>query len=155
MGTRAIISINGFATIATHRDGFPLGMGQELLLCKTMEEVLKVAEKHTIDCVAKLWLEEQKKKRTKHLAAKHKLTQAEIRQGKRRGCVMSAEDWLPDDISSYGDFAEWEYNFEKDHWRVRALRGEWPKSRETAGGFDPLEWVIKKQKEEQKEGSQE
>lgn len=60
MGTRAIISINGFAVIATHWDGYPLALGQDLLPCTTMEEVLKVADGHLIDSVATLWLEEQK-----------------------------------------------------------------------------------------------
>ena len=47
--TRALISINGKAMLATHWDGYPFSLVTELLHCdKTMGAVNKVVKRHTI-----------------------------------------------------------------------------------------------------------
>lgn len=45
MGTRAMISFDGKPTIATHWDGDPDCMGQHLLACRDMVEILAVANR--------------------------------------------------------------------------------------------------------------
>ena len=52
MGTRALISINGKVLIATHWDGYPSSLGRELLQCETLEQIIEVARRHTIDSAA-------------------------------------------------------------------------------------------------------
>lgn len=51
MGTRAMISFDGKPTIATHWGGDPDCLGQHLLACRDMTEILAVANKHVVDAI--------------------------------------------------------------------------------------------------------
>ena len=87
MGTRAIITIEGKPVIATHWDGYPDSLGEDLkeMPDLTIESILKVAEKHSVDFMEKSIGEKVMLDRIKALAKKHNLSIAEIKAGKRRG----------------------------------------------------------------------
>ena len=137
IGTRALICINGKPLLATHWDGYPSCLGLELLNCDK-RAIVKVAKEHTIDAADIAILEELNRDRVKTLAKKHRLTQAEIRAGKRRGCVICAEDYEIGSIDSYGDWAEYQYDVRGQEVYFRALSGFYPKSIDNAGPFKQL-----------------
>ena len=68
IGTRALISINGKPVLATHWDGYPSSLGKELLDCgNSIEGILKIAQKHTIDPANFSVREELNRKRVRDL----------------------------------------------------------------------------------------
>ena len=145
IGTRAIISINGKPMLATHWDGYPESLGTELLQChKSVASIIRVAERHTIDAADSSVRDKLNSKRIKELSEKHHLTEDEIREGKRRGNVITAEDYEISDIKKYGDWAEFQYDILGEKVFFRPLTGEFPESIEYALAFKQLtpEMVI-------------
>lgn len=109
MGTRALMSIKGKPMIATHWDGYPSALGSGLLQCdKTLGAVIRVAERHTIDGVDSSIREFLYRKRVKELSEKHRLSEKEIRNGKRRGPLITADDYEICDLNHYQDWAEYQ-----------------------------------------------
>ncbi len=146
IGTRALISVAGKPFLTTHWDGYPSCLGLELLNCdKTEPGIVEVAKDHTIDAAEITILVKLNRDRIKKLAKKHRLAQAEIKAGKRRGCVICAEDYEICSIGNYGDWAEYQYDVRGQKIYFRALSGFYPKSIDNAGLFKQLtESVAKK-----------
>ena len=141
-----MICFDGKPLLATHWDGYPSCLGLELLNCdKTVPAIVKVAKEHTIDAAEHTILEGLNRHRIKTLANKHCLTQAEISAGKRRGCVICAEDYDIGSMDNYGDWAEYQYDVRGQEVYFRPLSGIYPKSIINAGPFKQLtEFVPKK-----------
>ena len=124
--------------------GNPLGclsllFGLGVFNCdKSVPAIVEVAKDHTIDAADIAILEELNRDRIKTLAKKHRLTQAEIRAGKRRGCVICAEDYEIGSIDNYGDWAEYQYDIRGQEVYFRPLDGFYPKSVDKAGRFKLL-----------------
>lgn len=127
MGTRAIITKNGEPMIATHWDGYPESLGEDLKNMDeiTTESIIKVAELHTIDFIEKSIGETVVEARIQELSKKHRLSVAEIKEGYRRGNIMSCQDYEICDISNYDDFAEYQYDIREDGIYCRELSGTW------------------------------
>jgi hypothetical protein len=139
IGTRALISISGKPVLATHWDGYPSSLGLDLLSCdKSLRNIIEVAENHTIDAAHISILKELNNERVKQLAKQHHLTVCEIRAGKRRGCVIRAEDYEIFDINDYGDWAEYQYDIRGNEVYFRALEGSWSESVKKASDFKLL-----------------
>jgi hypothetical protein len=139
MGTRALISINGKPMIATHWAGNPSSLGLDLLECdKSLGAIIRVAESHTIDAADGSIREELNRKRVRGLSEKHALTEEEIRQGKRRGSIVCAEDYEVCDLKDYGDWAEYEYNIRNVEVFFRRLIGPYPDSIRRISSFTRL-----------------
>ena len=139
MGTRALISINGKPMIATHWDGNPSSLGLDLLECdKSLHAIIRVAQSHTIDAADGSIREELNRKRVRELSQKHDLTEEEIRQGKRRGSIVCAEDYEICDLKEYGDWAEYEYNIRNEEVFFRRLIGPYPESLKCISGYGRL-----------------
>jgi hypothetical protein len=128
MGTRALISIDGKPMIATHWDGNPENLGVQLSVVKpTIENIIEVAKKHTIDSANRSILRELNNERIRMLMEKHKLTREKIIKGFRRGNIIGAEDYDIGDIKNYGDFAEYQYDIDSKTGKIkfRELHGSW------------------------------
>lgn len=139
MGTRALISINGKPTIATHWDGYSESLGIDLLGCdKSLGAIIRVAQGHMIDAADSSIRVELNRTRIKELSKKHKLTEEEIKEGKRRGQIITAEDYEVCDIKRYGDWAEYEYDIRGQEVHFRQLKGQYPDSLKDAAGFQRL-----------------
>jgi hypothetical protein len=139
IGTRALICINGKPLLATHWDGYPSCLGLKLLNCeKTVAAIVEVAKEHTIDAADISIRKDLNRHRIKNLSKKHRLTQAEIRAGKRRGCVICAEDYEIGSIDNYGDWAEYQYDIRGQEVYFRPLDGFYPSSVDKAGRFKLL-----------------
>jgi len=124
-----LICIDGKPLLATHWDGYPSCLGLELLNCeKTVAAIVEVAKEHTIDSADIAIRKDLNRHRIKTLAKKHRLTQAEIKAGKRRGCVICAEDYEIGSIDNYGDWAEYQYDIRGQEVYFRPLNGFYPKS---------------------------
>jgi hypothetical protein len=147
IGTRALICIDGKPLLATHWDGYPSCLGLKLLNCdKTVAAIVNVAKEHTIDAADIAILEALNRHRIKTLTKKHRLTQAEIKAGKRRGCVICAEDYQIGSIDSYSDWAEYQYDVRGQEVYFRPLSGFYPKSVNKASRFKLLKRLLKKTK---------
>ena len=134
-----MICIYGKPLLATHWDGYPSCLGLELLNCgKTVPAIVKVAKEHTIDAADIAIRKDLNRHRIKTLAKKHRLTQAEIKAGKRRGGVICAEDYEIGSIDSYGDWAEYQYDIRGQEVYFRTLSGFYPKSINKASRFKLL-----------------
>ena len=134
-----MICIDGKPLLATHWDGYPSCLGLALLNCdKSMPAIVEVAKEHTIDAADNVIRQDLNRDRIKTLAKKHRLTQAEIREGKRRGCVIRAEDYEIGSIENYGDWAEYQYDIRGQEVYFRPLGGFYPKSVDKAGRFKLL-----------------
>ena len=139
IGTRAIISIEGKPILATHWDGYPSSLGVDLLHCeRSARAVIEVAKAHTIDAADPRILVALNGERVNALAEKHQLTVQEIKAGKRRGNVISADDYEISDISKYGDLAEYQYDLSGKEVYFRPLDGWWPDSLKRAAEFKLL-----------------
>ena len=115
--------------LATHWDGYPSSLGADLLHCdNSLSTVIQVAKDHTIDAVDSSLLDTLNGERIKQLADKHQLTVQEIKAGKRRGNVISADDYEISDIWKYGDLAEYQYDIRGKEIHLRPLTGWWPDS---------------------------
>ena len=139
IGTRALICIDGKPLLATHWDGYPSCLGVALLNCeKTVAAIVEVAKGHTIDAAVISIRKDLNRHRVKTLAKKYRLTQAEIRAGKRRGCVICAEDYEIGSIDNYGDWAEYQYDIRGQEVYFRPLGGFYPNSVNKASRFKLL-----------------
>jgi hypothetical protein len=139
IGTRAIISIEGKPMLATHWDGYPASLGSDLLYCdKSLGAVIQVAKDHTIDSVDSSLLNTLNGERISHLAETHQLTVEEIKAGKRRGNVISADAHEIHDLRIYGDLAEYQYDIRGKEVFFRPLNDWWPFSLKGAGEFKLL-----------------
>jgi hypothetical protein len=139
MGTRALICMNGKPILATHWDGYPSSLGKELLDSdNSVEAIVRIAEGHTIDAADSSVREKLNRKRVKDLSEKHQLTAEEITEGKRRGNVITAEDYEIGDIAEYGDWAEYQYDIRGQVILFRELRGPYPESIENPEAFRVL-----------------
>jgi len=139
MGTRALISINGKPMIATHWDGYLSSLGVDLLRCdKSLREVIRVAERHTIDGADSSIREGLNQKRIKQISEKHGLTEQEIRDGKRRGPIIIAGGYEICEINEYGDWAEYQYDIRGKEVFFRPLKDQYPGSLEAAPLFQRL-----------------
>lgn len=149
MGTRAIITKNGKEFIATHWDGYPDGLGRDLLGNKTDDEIIKVAEQHSIDCADKDILSEVNKQRYEEIAkkTKGKYSVKDIAELHKKGQVivfgaMASSDYPIEDIKLYGDHAEYQYDLKDGKWRFRSIYGSWHEADKT-GHFRDLENFLK------------
>jgi hypothetical protein len=139
IGTRALISKDGKPMLATHWDGYPSSLGMELLHCdKTIEAVIKVAKRHTIDAAHRSIYEDLNQQRIKELAKKHRLTEEKIKKGIRRGNIIDAEDHEICNIDNYGDWAEYQYDIRGKEIYFRPLEKWYPGSLENAPKFKLL-----------------
>jgi hypothetical protein len=89
----------------------------------------------TIDAAHRSIFAELNKERVRTLAHKHGLAEQEIKDGKRRGNVIVAEDYETYSIDDYGDWAEYQYDIRGDKIYFRPLDGCWPRWLENAGEF--------------------
>ena len=103
-----------------------------------MSAIVEVAKIHTIDAAHDSILEKLNRDRIKNLSKKHRLTHAEIKAGKRRGCVICAEDYEIGSIDNYGDWAEYQYDIRGQEVYFRPLGGFYPKSVDKASRFKLL-----------------
>ncbi len=125
--------------IATHWDGYPSALGSGLLQCdKTLGAVIRVAERHTVDGADNSIREGLNRKRVKELSEKHRLSEKEIRNGKRRGPLITADDYEVCDLNHYQDWAEYQYDIRGKEVFLRPLRGQYPESLENALEFERL-----------------
>ena len=134
-----MICIDGKPLLATHWDGYLSCLGLKLLDCnKTIPAIVDAAKDHTIDAANIVILDDLNRQRIKTLVKKHRLTQAEIRAGKRRGCVICAEDHEISRIDNYSDWAEYQYDIRGQKVYFRALSGFYPESVNKASRFKLL-----------------
>ncbi len=113
--------------LATHWDGYPASLGADLLHCdKSIEAVVDVAKAHTIDSADASLLDTLNRERVEQLAEKHQLTVQEIKAGKRRGNVISADDHEIHDLRLYADLAEYQYDLCDKEVYFRPLDAWWP-----------------------------
>ena len=134
-----MILMDGKPLVATHWDGYPSCLGLELLGCnKSLKAVIRIAKRHTIDGADSSILEDLNRERVKELAQKHRLSENEIRSGKRRGSLICAGDHPIGDIQNYGDWAEYQYDIRGKKVMFRPLRGPYPESLEDAPNFKLL-----------------
>jgi len=125
--------------LATHWDGYPSSLGADLLHCdRSARAVIEVAKAHTIDSADSSLLDTLNGERIRQLAEKHQLTVQEIKAGKRRGNVISADDYEIADISIYRDWAEYQYDIRGKEIHFRRLRECWPDSLKHAAEFKLL-----------------
>jgi len=117
IGTRALISKEGKPMLATHWDGYPSLLGMDLLHCdKTMEAVIKIAKRHTIDAAHRSIHEDLNRERIKELAEDHEIC----------------------NIDNYGDWAEYQYDIRGKEIYFRPLKKWYPVSLENAPEFKLL-----------------
>ena len=139
IGTRAVISIEGKPMLATHWDGYPTSLGADLLRCdKSIKAVIEVTKAHTIDAADPQLLKTLNRERVSGLAEKHQLSVDEIKAGKRRGNVISADDYEIVDIRTYRDLAGFQYDIRSEAVFFRPLDGWWPESVKHAAEFRRL-----------------
>ena len=139
IGTRALISINGKPMLATHWDGYPSSIGLDLLRCdKSLGAVIEVAKAHTIDATDQSIRKEVNHERVRKLVKKHRLTENEIRDGKRRGAMICADDYEIGDIDNYSDWAEYQYDIRGKEIYFKPLKGWYPESLGKSPNFKRL-----------------
>jgi len=125
--------------LATHWDGYPTSLGRDLLHCdKSVKVVIEVAKAHTIDAADASLLDTLNAERVTQLAEKHQLTVQEIKAGKRRGNVISADDHEIADIGLHRDLVEFQYDIRGSAVFFRKLDGWWPESLRKAAEFKRL-----------------
>ena len=125
--------------LATHWDGYPTSLGADLLSCdKSLKAVIDVAKAHTIDAADPQILQALNRERVSQLAEKHQLTVQEIKTGKRRGNVISADDFEIADIGMHRDLVEFQYDVRGNEVFFRKLDGWWPESLNQADEFKLL-----------------
>jgi len=100
--------------------------------------VTELAKAHTIDAADPQLLEALNRERVTHLALKNQLSVDEIKAGKRRGNIISADDHEIADLRIYGDLAEYHYDLCGNEVDFRPLDGWWPESLRNAAEFKRL-----------------
>lgn len=168
MGTRAIISKNGRPIIATHWDGNPESLGKDLKNTKTDRDILEQSSKHNIDFIDKsfapdepLTVNDGEKVRTTYFP---KTDKEMVEIGKKVGLIdkkLSIKKAIKEGFGTsnldgtikltgvgnlsetYGDWAEYQYDFRDGEWFVRPLNSVWDKSKiKDKTGFKILKEVI-------------
>lgn len=140
MGTRAIITKEGRPLIATHWDGYPESLGEDLkkMLDLKDESIIKVAEQHQIDFIDKTIGKIIMEQRLNELMKKHGLTKEQIKQGYRSSNLISSDDYEITDIKYYDDFAEYQYDIRDNSIFWKELSGSWLEHE------DDSEWELLK-----------
>lgn len=139
MGTRALTSINGKPIIATHRDGYPSSLGNDLLQShKSPGAVIRVAERHTIDGAESSIKEDLKQKRVRESSERHHLTEIETRKGKLRDALIMGHDHEICDLEEYRDWAEYQYDIRGKEVLFRPLKGQYPESLKNGSDYKRL-----------------
>jgi hypothetical protein len=134
-----MISINGKPLIATHWDGYPSSLGNDLLKRgKSIPEILEVAKRHTIDAAERSIRKMRNDERVKEIANKFGVSESDARSGSIYTNIIGAGDYQIGHIENYGDFAEYQYDIRGDSVFFRPLNGEWPFSLEDAMDFKLL-----------------
>ena len=139
MGTRAIITIEGKPFLATHWDGDPASLGQDLKATKlSKKEIIDVAKRHTIDAAdindddIKKIREERFKKISEKTKGKYSVAYLKNLAKKGRQItfgVMTPEDYDVGDIKNYDDFAEYKYDIRNGKVYVKPLSGTWKETK--------------------------
>jgi hypothetical protein len=144
MGTRAIITMEGKPIIATHWDGYLKGLGEGLLSMPdtSIKTIIKTAEKHCIDFIDAKIGKQVKEHRLQELCSKHNLTIDKIKEGYRKGSIISNDDYEIGNIKIYDDFAEYQYDIRTDGIYFRSLSGCWQESQHTTNKFQKLSTEI-------------
>ncbi len=127
MGTRAIITQNGKPLIATHWDGYPESLGEDLKKMPDLstDSIIKASEEHSIDFIDNSIGEQVTLSRLNTIAKKHNISIDEVKQGYRRGGVISSDDYEIGDIKIYDDFAEYQYDIRNNAIYWREVSGCW------------------------------
>lgn len=167
MGTRAVIRMGKFR-IATHWDGYPSGLGLELLNVdrNCIADVVEVAERHTIDFISQELIPTVEDKRWQHIVdhakqakdAPKDITVESVKKrfaetGKFPGTsLMSAGDWPIESFDNYGDFAEYEYDVREDDVYCRELSGSYNEAldHDLENKWKPVSEFIQKEKSKKK-----
>jgi hypothetical protein len=123
MSTRAIITKNGKEFIATHFDGYPEGLGEDLIGKFTDEEIKEAASRHNISFI------EGGKPTTQTIRPDIMIS------GSR---MLAAQDYPTCDIANYDDFAEYQYDLKDGKWQFRPRWSSWQKAKNKPGKFYPL-----------------
>jgi len=97
--------------------------------------VIEVAKAHAIDAAAPQVLEALNRERISQLAENQQLSVDEIKAGKRRGNLVSGDDFVIADIRTYRDLVEFQYDIRCKKVFFRPLDGWWPESVKRAGEF--------------------
>jgi hypothetical protein len=105
---------------------------------KSVKAVIEVAKSHTIDSAHASLLNTLNAERVTQLAEKHQLTVQEIKAGIRRGNVVCADDYEIEDIGTYRDLTEFQYDIRGNAVFFRPLDGWWPEALKQAGEFGLL-----------------
>ena len=157
MGTRAAVKFNGKLMLATHWDGNPSTLGKELAVLKdkSAENVVKVASGHSIDQIAPefapknpivlkngAYLGDGKRgdkityfpRNDAEMTALQKSHGTWMEGGggtadRTKEVEFKFADVVP--MSTYGDFAEWEYDIKGDKVYARPLSDSYDKSDKT------------------------
>ena len=131
--------------LATHWDGNPGSLGCDLLNCdKSLKAVIEVAKAHTIDAADPQLLDAPNHERVRQIAEKSQLSVDPIKAGKRRGNIISTDDFVIADIGLHRDLAEFQYDIRHNAVYFRRLDGWWPESLRNAGEFRRLDDSLKK-----------
>ena len=143
---KAVISVEGTAYLAVHKDGQPGRLGKEIYEAAIRgQSIAKAAAKHVIVAAVPRLVNRMNLGRLAYLAKKHKYSCEQIQLGMRRGWNLGPEDQLIISINEYGDLAEHQYDLREDGVYWRPLRGYWPESLDEAGEFRKLGWVVLEQ----------
>ena len=97
--------------------------------------MIEVAKAHTIDAADAQFLGVLNRERVAQLAEKHQRSVQEIKAGKRRGNVISADACEIADIGLHRDLVEFQYDIRGTAVFFRKLNGWWPESLRNAGEF--------------------
>jgi len=120
-----MISINGKPLLATHWDGDPGSLGADLKHVKSINDIIIVASKYSINAARASILK--------------KSNDVMISILKKNGVYEPGYQWLAEskdkfvtNISRYGDFAEYQYDLKGGKWRYRELSDMWIKGGKNA-----------------------
>ena len=140
---KAIISVEGTAYLAVHRDGQPDKLGRNIYeAVLSGKSITGAAAKHVIVAVVPRLLTQMNLGRMNYLVKKHKYNRDQIKNGYRRGDNLGAEDQFIISIKEYADRAEHQYDLREDGVYWRTLSGYWPGSGMTDKGFRKVGWVM-------------
>lgn len=166
MGTRAVINYKGKPVLATHWDGNPESLGQELkdnAKNGTREEILKVAVEHNIDLISPTFAPKGEIKVPTKLIKSGTAEKLKWQKGYKITKFLKPKEFKEEildkdrgtsetegnieykysevvPMSQYGDWAEYEYKFDdkKKIWLYRELEGSYPASIKKVKSFKLL-----------------
>jgi len=153
MGTRAIITKNGKPFIATHWDGYPESLGEDLMNTKTDKEIVEVAKKHNIDFAdlrsPSIKAERERRFRNISKKTKGKYSVKKLKEMAKKGEQLRFGIHTPefspiDPIKHYDDYAEYQYDLKDGKWRIRELGDTWKKAEK--GVWQPLKKAVARAK---------